>query len=465
MNYQKAHIDIYEGPYDYLFISYAHADAERVLPIMKRLSEDGVRLWYDDGIEIGSSWDDNIAHHLKNAKGVVLFFSENYFKSSNCKDEANYARDLGKDQIIIQLEETQIPAGMEMRFNRIQSVSVTDDAELMYKKIYASSVLKHCRRIGTEAEQDQENAAAAPSANPLQKYWKIAAAAAALVVLGLIVFFVTRKPAEDSPAVSQPAAAESSLENAAPDAESAVSAAESAADSNPEESAAEEKSEESAVDSESGESTAEDTSEESAADGKPEESAAEDTSEEAAADSESAETAVEGESEESAADSESGGAITDAKYTLGDTIDVYKAGSDTVEYTIRVDEIHVMPEDFYSNMWEKFDPDQLELVSVKCTIENFGFSKGKENHLQLYMLNQEHTIMVKDKDDFMMRSVDALYHGSDGVYDVITTNAIPAGSKGRFALMFYVEKGTEYVTVSVDNHHGVIAKSDEIRLS
>ena len=47
----------YKGDQPYIFISYAHKDSNIVLPIIARLQQDGYRVWYDEGIALGSSWD------------------------------------------------------------------------------------------------------------------------------------------------------------------------------------------------------------------------------------------------------------------------------------------------------------------------------------------------------------------------------------------------------------------------
>ena len=151
-------------------------------------------------------------------------------------------------------------------------------------------------------------------------------------------------------------------------------------------------------------------------------------------------------------------------YTLGTPIDSYLANTDTIQYTITIDEIHVMPEDFESNTWEKYDKDIYDLLSVRCSIDNYGYSKSETGKLSLSSVLTESTVLVKDPDDFLLLKVDAMYHGYDGAYEVQTGSSIPAGSKGRFALLFYVEKGTPSVTISIDNHHGVIAKTEPINL-
>ena len=397
MKNQTLHVDIYEGTYDYLFVSYAHADADRVMPIIKRLSDDGVRIWYDDGIEIGSSWDDNIAHHIRHAKGVILFFSNNFFNSSNCKDEANYARDLGKDQIIIQLEDTTIPPGMEMRFNRIQSVSVTDDTELMYKKIYASSVLKNCRRIGVEESAAAEKPSAPKGSQNLKWIAIIAIACVVLAGIVLAIILVLHRPS------AQPEG-----------------------------------------------NVAEQT-----------ETKTQESTEPASKEKETTEEKTSGSSETKAAGT---GSAETVPYTFGTPIDIYEPNTDNVQYTLTVDEVHVMPEDFESNTWDEYDKDVYDLLSVRCSIENYGISDSETGKLGLYSLLHDSTVLPKDPDDFLLNIVDVMYHGSDGSYEVQTSSSIPAGSKGRFALLYYVEKGTPYVTISIDDHHGTIARSEPVEL-
>ena len=65
----------YKGTEPYIFISYAHKDSERVLPIIESLAEKGFRVWYDAGIEAGTEWPDYIAENLENAAVVMALLS------------------------------------------------------------------------------------------------------------------------------------------------------------------------------------------------------------------------------------------------------------------------------------------------------------------------------------------------------------------------------------------------------
>ncbi len=46
----------YKGDEPYIFVSYAHADDEIVYPEIQWLHDQGFNIWYDDGIDPGSTW-------------------------------------------------------------------------------------------------------------------------------------------------------------------------------------------------------------------------------------------------------------------------------------------------------------------------------------------------------------------------------------------------------------------------
>lgn len=127
----------YSGTDSYIFISYAHKDKKEVYPIIEKLLNDGFRIWYDDGIDPGTEWDENIAKHIEECGYFIPFISENYLKSSNCKDELNFARDLEKDRFLIYLENVDLPLGMNMRLSRLQNIHkyAYDSFDEFYNKL------------------------------------------------------------------------------------------------------------------------------------------------------------------------------------------------------------------------------------------------------------------------------------------------------------------------------------------
>lgn len=118
-NYQ---LRAYEGPDDYIFVSYAHVDSGKVFPILEDLSSRGYRIWYDEGITPGSEWSENIARHLDGCALFLAFVTPNFMASPNCRKEVNFALSRQKPLLTMVLEPTKLPMGMELQLSAHQSV-------------------------------------------------------------------------------------------------------------------------------------------------------------------------------------------------------------------------------------------------------------------------------------------------------------------------------------------------------
>lgn len=119
---QDHRITAYEGSENYIFISYAHKDTDKVIPILKQLQDRGYRIWYDDGIAPGSEWPENIAQHLDGAAMTMAFISPNSMASPNCRREINFALSRQKAFLSVVLKPTEMPLGMELQLSAQQSV-------------------------------------------------------------------------------------------------------------------------------------------------------------------------------------------------------------------------------------------------------------------------------------------------------------------------------------------------------
>lgn len=112
----------YDGKEPHIFISYSHKDMQKVFEVICELQKQGFRVWYDEGIDPASEWDENIAGHINKCSYFIAFLSPNYVSSQNCRDEVSYARDLSKERLLVYLEDTRLPAGMAMRLMRLQAI-------------------------------------------------------------------------------------------------------------------------------------------------------------------------------------------------------------------------------------------------------------------------------------------------------------------------------------------------------
>jgi len=83
----------YEGPEPYIFVSYAHANKDKVYPIIKQLHEKGYRLWWDEGIRGGDKWWRKIVQHIHSSCYMLLFVTSEAVESEWVEDEVMEARE------------------------------------------------------------------------------------------------------------------------------------------------------------------------------------------------------------------------------------------------------------------------------------------------------------------------------------------------------------------------------------
>ena len=105
----------------YVFVSYAHADKEIVMPTINAMTSNGINIWYDGGIEAGSEWPEYIAEKVISCTRFILFVSDNYLKSQNCKRELNFAISRKKEILSIYLHDVELSPGMEMQLGTYQA--------------------------------------------------------------------------------------------------------------------------------------------------------------------------------------------------------------------------------------------------------------------------------------------------------------------------------------------------------
>jgi len=107
-----------EDAQPYIFISYAHADSALVYPVITKIYEAGYRVWYDEGIEINSDYNDVIAKHIKESALFLMFVSRNACASKYVMgNELHYANRV-KDDVQMRLcfleRDVELPEGADM---------------------------------------------------------------------------------------------------------------------------------------------------------------------------------------------------------------------------------------------------------------------------------------------------------------------------------------------------------------
>lgn len=148
----------YEGREPYIFISYAHKNSDRVLPIIAELQSRGFRVWYDAGIEAGTEWPEYIATHLAGCGCFVAFITRDALASQNCRREIHYAISKDLPMLAVYLEQVTLSPGMEMQLGTLQALysyrhqSVRSFMDALSK----ATVLRKCLSVAKPGWEDEE---------------------------------------------------------------------------------------------------------------------------------------------------------------------------------------------------------------------------------------------------------------------------------------------------------------------
>ncbi len=91
----------YEGYRPYVFVSYAHADIDVVMPVLEKMSvEDSYRIWYDSGIHSGDDWSEKLTAKIRNSTAFIVFLSANSVSSRHVISEVSIAFENEKIKVI-----------------------------------------------------------------------------------------------------------------------------------------------------------------------------------------------------------------------------------------------------------------------------------------------------------------------------------------------------------------------------
>jgi tetratricopeptide (TPR) repeat protein len=121
----------YDGTKPYVFVCYAHKDSDSVYADLTQIHNNGIHLWYDEGISAGSSWRAEIATAIKGATKFLFYISETSLASSHCLREVDYALSNDIEIIPVYMDDSGLPGELELVLNRVQALFREKDTEYM----------------------------------------------------------------------------------------------------------------------------------------------------------------------------------------------------------------------------------------------------------------------------------------------------------------------------------------------
>ena len=114
-----------------MFVCYAHRDSESVYSDLIELDQNGIQIWYDEGIPAGSSWRAEIATAIKGAKILLFFISAASLQSTHCLREVDFALNNDIDIVPVYLDDSILPGELELVLNRVHALFRETDSMYM----------------------------------------------------------------------------------------------------------------------------------------------------------------------------------------------------------------------------------------------------------------------------------------------------------------------------------------------
>ncbi len=122
----------YRGAKPYIFASYSHKNMREVFGIIKKISDDRFRVWYDEGIEPGNEWPEEVGRALTACQLFLVFMSPDAMESRNVRNEINMAASENKGIMVVFLQPTELSEGMKLQIGTVQFINRHEMADVEF---------------------------------------------------------------------------------------------------------------------------------------------------------------------------------------------------------------------------------------------------------------------------------------------------------------------------------------------
>jgi hypothetical protein len=131
----KPPVEAYSGGKPYIFASYSHRNMKEVFSILGKLADARFRLWYDEGIEPGNEWPEEVGRALTGCQLFLVFMSPAAMESRNVRNEINFASSENKGIMVVNLQPVELSEGMKLQIGAVQYINKHEmtDAEFLEK--------------------------------------------------------------------------------------------------------------------------------------------------------------------------------------------------------------------------------------------------------------------------------------------------------------------------------------------
>ncbi len=125
-------MNAYVGNEPFVFVSYSHSDKQIAESVINGLNRKMCRVFYDDGLIPGDSWNDELAKKVIECECLVVLLTNNSASSKYVSTELNFAIAKDKTIIPVMFGKTKLPPGIEMMLSPYQFIIVDPIKEKNY---------------------------------------------------------------------------------------------------------------------------------------------------------------------------------------------------------------------------------------------------------------------------------------------------------------------------------------------
>ena len=96
---------------------------KEVFGVIKKLADARFRIWYDEGIEPGNEWPEEVGKALTGCQLFLVFMSPAAMDSRNVRNEINFASSENKSVMVVFLQPTELSEGMKLQIGTVQFIN------------------------------------------------------------------------------------------------------------------------------------------------------------------------------------------------------------------------------------------------------------------------------------------------------------------------------------------------------
>ncbi len=98
----------------YVFVCYAHDEREAVVAQIDWLKAQGFTVWFDEAIEAGSRWSDDLARAVEGCTAFLYFLSPRSVSSRYCLDEVHFALECSRPIVPVEIAPVTLTPGLKL---------------------------------------------------------------------------------------------------------------------------------------------------------------------------------------------------------------------------------------------------------------------------------------------------------------------------------------------------------------